>query len=93
MSDNTSGKRSFIENLDVAGDQLVGTIKNLYDDASAKRVTIRNESGKELLTVPLTLGVAGGGLALLFAPMLTLVAAIGGAVAKLKLEVEREPED
>ena len=91
MNQNTpNGPRTFIENLEVAGQDLVNVIKNLFEDAGAKRVTIRNEEGKQLLTVPLTYGVAGGALAFLIAPVLTLVATIGGAVARLRLEVERE---
>ena len=91
MNQNTPNvPRTFIENLEVAGQDLVNVIKNLFEDAGAKRVTIRNEEGKQLLTVPLTYGVAGGALAFLVAPVLTLVATIGGAVARLRLEVERE---
>lgn len=82
--------QGFTEKIEVAGEQLVNTVKNLFDDASAKRVTIRTQEGKELLSVPLTVGVAGGAAAVLIAPVLAGVAAIGGAVAKLQLDVERE---
>ena len=87
---HADGKPTFTEKIEVAGDKLAATVKNLFEDAGAKRVTIRNEEGKQLLTVPLTYGVAGGALAFLVAPVLTLVATIGGAVARLRLEVERE---
>lgn len=83
-------KRSFTETIEVAGEQLASTVKDLFEDAGAKRVTIRTHEGKELLSVPLTLGVAGGALAVIIAPVLSAIAAIGGVVAKLKLEVERE---
>ena len=84
------GKRSFTEKVEVAGEQLASTIKNLFEDAGAKRVTIRTGDGKELMSIPLTFGVAGGALAFLVAPLLSTVAVIGGAVAKLTLEIERE---
>ena len=74
----------------MAGEQLVNTIKSLFEDTSAKRVTIRSHEGKELLSIPLAFGVAGGVLAFLMAPLLSTVAIIGGAMARLTLEVERE---
>lgn len=92
VQDNHSadGKKTFTERIDVSGEQLVNTIKSLFEDASAKRVTIRSHEGKELLSIPLAFGVAGGALAFLMAPLLSTVAVIGGAMARLTLEVERE---
>ncbi len=91
MSDEQkAGKPTFTERIEVAGEQLVSTIKGLFEDAGAKRVTIRNDEGKELLRIPLTHGVAGGALAFMVAPVLSTVAVIGGTIAKLTLEIERE---
>lgn len=83
------GKRKFTENIEVAGNELVAQIKLLFDDASAKRVIIRNGDGHELLSIPLTLGVGAGIVAVVIAPVLSAVAAIGGAMAKVRLEVQR----
>ncbi len=87
---HADGKPTFTEKIEVAGDKLAATVKNLFEDAGAKRVTIRTGDGKELMSIPLTFGVAGGALAFLVAPLLSTVAVIGGAVAKLTLEIERE---
>ena len=87
---HSDGKPTFTEKIEVAGDKLAATVKNLFEDAGAKRVTIRTGDGKELMSIPLTFGVAGGALAFLVAPLLSTVAVIGGAVAKLTLEIERE---
>ncbi len=88
----THEPRTFTEKIEVAGDQLLATVKTLYADANAKRVTIRSQDGRELLAMPLTAGLAGGALAFMVAPVLTVVAAIGGAIANVTLEVEREPD-
>ena len=87
---HADGKPTFTEKIEVAGDKLAATVKNLFEDAGAKRVTIRTGDGKELMSIPLTFGVAGGALAFLVAPLLSTVAVIGGAVAMLTLEIERE---
>lgn len=81
--------RKWTQRIEVAGEELVDQIKTLFNDASAKRVVIRDQQNRELLAVPLTIGVAGGALAFLAAPVLATVAAIGGAVAKVRLDVER----
>lgn len=82
--------KTFTQKFEVAGEELVDTVKKLFDDSTAKSVTIRTHEGRKLLSVPLTVGVTGGALTILLAPALAAVAAFGGAVAKLKLEVERE---
>lgn len=82
--------RTFIDQIEVAGDQLVRTIKKLYADADARRVIIRTAEGRELLSVPLTLGLAGGALTVVAAPVLAAVAAIGGTMARVHLDIERE---
>ncbi|MFX0539521.1 DUF4342 domain-containing protein [Ornithinimicrobium sp. Y1847] len=88
--------RTWTERMEVAGSDLLGRVKDLAKDADAKRVIIKNDKDEEMLAFPLSWGVAGGALAVVAAPMLAAVAAIGGAVANVKLEVERRepaPED
>lgn len=84
MSDKT-----FTQQIEVAGHDLVEKVKELAKDADAKRVVIRDQEGKELLAFPLTWGVAGGALAMFAAPVLAAVAAVGALAADVKLEVER----
>lgn len=83
-------KPKFIEQIEVTGEDLVSKVKELFADAGAKRVVLRDSDGRELISVPLTIGVAGGALAVLAAPMLAAVAAVGGAVAKVRVDIERE---
>ncbi|MEZ4608376.1 MAG: DUF4342 domain-containing protein [Deinococcales bacterium] len=88
MSEDRKG-RTIIENIEVAGGQLVDKVKELFEDASARKVIIRNSDGNELLTVPLTLGVVGGGLIAFAAPILAAVGAVAALVTKVQLEVVR----
>lgn len=82
-------KNPFTERMDVSGSQLVERVKEIAQDANARKVTVRDQQGKELLTVPLGWGAAGGAITLFAAPWLAVLAAVGGAVAKVRIEVER----
>ncbi len=90
MSDAPQDKQTFTERMDVASHQLVGKVRELVQDGNAKRVVIKDQDGKELLTVPLTMGVAAGGVLTLAAPMLAAIGAVAALVTKVQLEVVRE---
>lgn len=87
---SADGSKRFSERFEVAGENLVNTVKGLMKDASVRRIIIRNSAGKQLLNIPMTLGVAGGVAAVLMAPIISALVAIGGALAKVKVEVIRE---
>lgn len=89
-SHRADGSRNFTEKIEVAGEQLTSTVKGLMKDASVRRIIIRNADGRQLMSIPLAAGIAGGAIAVLWSPVLAAVAVIGGAVAKLKLEVVRD---
>src|SRR3954467_8864102 len=87
-------KRTFNEELEVAGSQLVERVKELIEEGNVRRLIIRNQDGRTLLEIPLTIGaVAGGAILMAFGPVLAAVAVIGALVAKLKIEIVREEPD
>lgn len=92
MSEQQDKKRTFVEEVEVAGNQLVDRIRELIDDSNTRRVIIRNLEGKELMSLPLTFGVVAGGIVTLTAPLLAAVGALAAFVSKVKLEVVRETE-
>lgn len=92
MSEQQDKKRTFVEEVEVAGNQLVDRIRELIDDNNTRRVIIRNLEGKELMSLPLTFGVVAGGIVTLTAPLLAAVGALAALVSKVKLEVVRETE-
>ncbi|MDO5682701.1 MAG: DUF4342 domain-containing protein [Propionibacteriaceae bacterium] len=87
--------KTFTERIEVAGEQLVDTVKAALRDTNAKRVTVRSKEGRELLTIPLTLGIAGATAGVMFVPLIAAAAALGGMMARLTVEIERtgEPTD
>jgi hypothetical protein len=86
--DEQSG-RTFTERIETTGAELADRVRELARQADTRRVVIKDQEGKELMSLPLTWGVAGGALAVMAAPLLAAVAAVGGAMADVKLEVER----
>lgn len=89
MTDSPRSKQ-FVEKIEVAGDQLLGQLNVLVRDLNARRVVIKDQHGRELISLPLNVSIAAGGLATLASPMLAAVGALAALVARVQLEVERE---
>ncbi len=81
--------QTFTEKIETAGDQLVSTVTSLLHDSSVRRVTIRNEQGRELFSLPMNAGIAVGGIAVLAAPTLAAIGAIAALVTRVSLDIER----
>ncbi len=90
--DKATHKRTWVEEVEVAGNQLVDRIKELVQENGTKRVIIRSEDNKEIFSVPLTTGVVVGGLITLTLPILAAIGTVAALVSKAKLEVIREEE-
>lgn len=82
-------ERTWREEISVAGNQLVDRVKELAEDGTALRLRVKHD-GKVLVEIPLAAAVVGSAITVLAAPILAAVAAIGGAVARVTLEVERK---
>lgn len=77
-----SGRR---ERYKVSGDQLLSKVKELIREGNVRRITIRNEEGRVLLEIPLSVGVVGT----LLAPPFAAIGAMAALVASCSIEVER----
>src|SRR5690625_7348831 len=67
------------------GDRGVETVKKLIREVNVRRITIKNEEGRTLLEIPLTLGVVGTVLL----PVWAAIGAVAALVANLTISVER----
>jgi hypothetical protein len=92
MSDKTSGdgKKTFSEEIEVAGSQLVQRVKDLFAEGNVRRLRIKSADGDLILEIPLTVGAIAGGAMALAAPWLTLIAAFAGLVARARVEIVRD---
>ena len=76
------------EEFQVSGDMLVAKIKELVREGNIRRVIIKNEEGRTLIDVPLTLGVVG----VLVAPQLAAIGAIAALISHGSIVVEKVEE-
>jgi len=82
--------KSFTEEIEVAGNQLVGEVNRLLAEGNVRKLVIRSEKGDVFLSLPLTAGAVAGGVVALAAPWIAVIGAVAGLVAKVKLEVVRD---
>ena len=73
----------------VAGDKVIGKIKELLHEGNVRHVVIKNDEGRTLIEFPVAIGVAGA----LLMPVWAAVGAIAAIVADCTIEVERAPEE
>lgn len=76
------------EEFKVNGSEIIDKIKELIHEGNIRRIIIKNEEGKTLIEIPLTLGVVGA----TFMPVLAAVGAIAALVAKMTIVVEKIEE-
>ena len=82
------GEKVRTEEFAVSGDMLVAKIKELVHEGNIRRIVIKNEQGRTLINVPLTVGVVG----VLVAPQLAALGAIAALVSQGTVIVEKLEE-
>lgn len=87
---NEKSTRTWIEEIEVAGEELVARIKQLAADNKVKRVRIVEPDGDIALEVPLTYGAIAGGAVAIAAPVLAILGAMAAFVARVKIEIVHE---
>ena len=83
-----NGPKVRTEEFQVSGDEIIAKIKELVREGNIRRIAIRNEEGRTLIDVPLTLGVVG----ILVAPQLAALGAIAALVTHGTIVVEKIEE-
>ena len=74
-----------VEEFEVSGDRIVAQIKELVHEGNIRRVVIKNEEGRTLIDIPLTVSVLG----VLVAPQLAALGAIAALLTKATIVVEK----
>jgi hypothetical protein len=76
------------EEHQVSGDELIAKVKEIVREGNVRRVIVKNEEGKTLIEVPLTVGVVGAVLL----PVWAALGAIAALVADFTIVVEKVEE-
>jgi hypothetical protein len=94
---NTEGEahgKSWVEEIEVAGEKLVEQVRQWAADASVRRIRVKAPNGDVAVDIPLTVGGVVGGAVVIAAPVLAVLGALAAFVARLNVEIVREePKD
>ena len=88
-SEGANEEHTFTEQVEIAASELVDRTKELIEEGNVRRLIIRTPNDEVLLEVPLTAGVAVGGMVTLVAPVLAALGALAALLTHVKIEIVR----
>lgn len=74
-----------IEEFTISGEKLVSLLKDLLKEGNIRRIIIKNEEGRTLIEIPLTIGV----VATLLLPVWAAIGALAAMATKCTIVVEK----
>ncbi len=77
------------EEFKVQGEQIMAKIRELIRQGNIRRISVKNDEGKTLVDIPLTLGVVGA----LLLPQLAALGVIFALLGNCRLVVEKTSEE
>jgi hypothetical protein len=89
MNEQSKQERTWTEEVHISGSDLVDRVKKLIQEGNVRRLVIRTPNDEILLEIPLTAGVAVGGVLTIFAPVLAALGAMAALLADVKLQIVR----
>jgi hypothetical protein len=84
MSTDTQD-RTRTEEFKVEGGKVLDMIKDFIHQGNIRRIILKNEAGKTLIEIPLTLGLVGAALL----PVFAAVGALAAVVTRMVIVVEK----
>ncbi len=88
-TDTTATTEVRVEEFSLNGDALVAKVRELIHQGNIRRIIVKNEEGRVLIEIPLTVGVVGGAIGVTLFPVIAAVGAIGALVAHLTIAIEK----
>lgn len=76
------------QEFSVTGGQVVEFLKKVLHEGNIRRVVLKDESGKTLLEIPVTIGVVG----VVLLPVWAAIGAAAALVAKMTIVIEKDEE-
>ena len=73
------------EEFSLTGEQVLEFLKKILHEGNVRRVVLKDESGKTLLEIPVTIGVVG----VILLPVWAAIGAAAALVAKMTIVIER----
>ncbi|GLH65912.1 DUF4342 domain-containing protein [Geothrix edaphica] len=88
MSADTQN-RTRTEEFKLDGGKVLDKIKELIHEGNIRRIILKNEEGKTLIEIPLTLGLVGAALL----PVFAAVGALAAVATRMVIAVEKVDPD
>jgi Domain of unknown function (DUF4342) len=82
---DTDPGRTRTEEFKLEGGKVLDFIKDLIHQGHIRRIILKNESGKTLIEIPLTLGLVGAALL----PVFAAVGALAAVATRMVIVVEK----
>jgi Domain of unknown function (DUF4342) len=73
------------QEFSVTGEQVVDFVKKALHEGNIRRIVLKDESGKPLLEIPVTIGVVG----VILLPVWAAIGAAAALVAKMTIVIEK----
>lgn len=73
------------EEFRIRGEDLVTKVKEIVKEGNIRRIIIKNDEGRSLLEIPLTLGVVGA----ILLPVWAAIGAVAALASNLTIIVEK----
>jgi hypothetical protein len=74
--------------MNVKGEELMNKVKDLLHEGNVRKIVISDDKDKQLLEIPLTLGVVG----LMLAPLVAVLGTVGAMALNYKINVVRKED-
>jgi len=73
------------EEFTIKGEDLLAKIKEIVKQGNAKKITVRGKDGNDIISFPVTVGVAG----IVLAPVFAAVGAVAALATECTIIIER----
>jgi len=88
MTTDTTQDRTRTEEFKLEGGKVLDKIRDLIHQGNIRRIILKNEAGKTLIEIPLTLGLVGAALL----PVFAAVGALAAVATRMVIVVEKTEE-
>ncbi len=79
-----------VEEFKISNDAVLTKVKELIRKGNIRSIALKNNSGRTLVEIPLTVGVLGGLVGAVFFPVVAALTAVGVLAAQLTIVVVRK---
>jgi hypothetical protein len=88
----TKEERTWSEEIELAGSQLVEQVKEWIAEGNVRRLILRTPDNSLVFEIPLMTGAVVGGVVTVLAPLVAVLGAIASVLAHVKVEIVRVEE-